>query len=183
VLPNASVQGFLASDPTTPLFTTTADATGAFSQDQATEGLPRDAFLKASANGYLDSYYYPAVPLVHDLTVKMELFKAANLATFEQIAGVTYDSTTSTLLVIVTDCNEDPVMGATVTTAPGGTVVYFGDGKPSPGTTTTDSTGIALIPNLTSGNTTINATVSNMTLRSHDFDTVAGSLSVTEIQP
>jgi hypothetical protein len=44
-------------------------------------------------------------------------------------------------------------------------------------------TGSALVANVAPSNTTIQATVGGMTLRSHNLDGVAGAIMQTEIQP
>ena len=78
-LPAASIDGFVTAAPAKPIFTLTASATGAFSHAQATDGTPLAGFLVGSAAGYVDTYYYPAVPIVADLDVEMELFTPETL--------------------------------------------------------------------------------------------------------
>jgi hypothetical protein len=183
VLANVSVEGFLAGTPT-PIFTATTDATGAFSHDQGTGGVPRDAHLRATLNGYLDTYFYPAVPITRDFAAQIQQLTTADVATIGNVGQVAIDTAKVNLIISVIDCNGVPVSGAVVTTVPAGTVRYFAGGSPSPTAVATDSmTGAALVANVPLSNTTISATVDGMTLRSHNFDTVAGAIMQTEIQP
>jgi hypothetical protein len=183
MLGDAAVEGFLVGVGSS-IFTVNSDAAGAFTHDQGTGGAPINGFLKVSLNGFLDSYFYPATPVAHDLHVQVELFSSMDIMTLGNIAQVTIDPTKAQLLVSVTDCNGLPLPGATITTVPAGTIRYFVGNMPSPTATATDAvTGAALIANAPPSNTTVNATVSGMTLRSHNFDTVAGALTQTEIRP
>jgi hypothetical protein len=181
-LPGASVQAFLVGVPAA-IFTTMTDANGAFSHDQGTGNVPRNAYLKTTLNGYLDTYFYPAVPIVHDYTTDIQLQTTADLTTLAMVAQVTVDATKGQLLIIVTDCNGTPLSGATITTTPAGTTRYFVEGAPSPTAVATDMSGVAYVANLPAGNTTLNASVAGMALRQHNFDVVAGAFVQTDIQP
>jgi hypothetical protein len=180
----ATIEGFLVGT-TSSIFTTTSDARGAFSREQGFGGVPRSAYLRASPNGYLPSYFYPAVPIASDITLAIQMLTATDLATIAMVAGIgQLDSGKAHLFVSVIDCNGMPVAGATVTTTPPGTVRYFANATPSPTSIATDAiTGSAMVANIPISNTIISATVNGMTLRSHPFDGVAGALMQTEIQP
>jgi hypothetical protein len=180
----AAVEAFLVGT-SSPIFTTTSDANGAFSRQQGFGGMPRNAFLRASPNGYLPSYFYPAVPIAGDVNLAIQMLAAEELATITMIAGINQlDPGKTNLFVSVIDCNGAPVEGATVATTPAGTVRYFADKMPSQTSIATDAiTGSALIANIPVSNTTISATVNGLTLRSHKFDGVAGALMQIEIQP
>lgn len=181
---NATVEGFLVGT-TSSIFTTTSDAQGGFSREQGLGGVPRSAFVRGTANGYVASYFYPAVPIADDVDLKIQMLTATDLATIAMVAGVgQLDPTRTNLFVSVVDCNGVPVAGATVATTPPGTVRYFANATPSPTSIATDATtGSALIANIPISNTIISATVNGMTLRSHPFDGVAGALMQTDIQP
>lgn len=182
-LANASVEAFLVGS-TAPIFMTNTDASGAFTHDQGTGGVPRDTYLRVSLNGYLDTYYYPAVPVAADLRLNIEALTSMDLATIGNVVGITIDPTKANFVVSVVDCNDNPISGATVSTVPAGTVRYFVNFTPSPTAVATDaSTGAAIVANVPVSNTTINATVDGKTLRSHNLDSVAGALMLTEIQP
>ncbi|NVB77171.1 MAG: hypothetical protein HOV81_02145 [Kofleriaceae bacterium] len=181
-LPGASIEGYLVGVPT-PIFTATAEANGAFSHEQGTGGVPRNAYLRTTLNGYITTSFYPAVPIVHDYSTNIQLLTQQDVATLAQVAQVTIDNTKGQILVAVVDCNGTPLSGATITTTPAGTIRYFVDGTPSPTAVATDMSGIAFVANVPAGNTTLSASASGMSLRSHNFDAVAGAFIQTDIQP
>ena len=182
-LTGTAVEVFLVGTAV-PIFTATSDGNGAFSHDQGTGGAPRDAYLRAAPNGYLPTYFYPAVPISGNITATLQLLTAMDVATIGAVAGITVDTTKANFLVSVIDCNGDAIAGATISTNPPGKVTYFANATPSPVAVATDAmTGSALVSSVAVSNTTINATVSGMTLRSHNLDGVAGAIMQTEIQP
>jgi len=183
-LAGAAVEGFVAVS-TTPFFTTTSDSTGRFSHSQGVGGVPLAAYVRASSNGYLQSYFYPATAIADDVDLTIQMLSAMDLATIVRIAGIeSLEPGKVNMIVSVVDCNGNPVAGATVTTTPAGTVRYFANTAPSPTSIATDAkTGAALVANIPASNTTISATVSGMTLRNQVLDGVAGVLMQTEIRP
>ena len=181
--PGATIQAFLVGVPQSPIFTTMSDATGAYSQDQGTGSTPKNAYLKVTLNGFVTTYLYPPAPIVRDFPADIQVLTNTDLQTLSNVAEVAIDSTKGLAFVAVSDCNGTPLSGATITTTPPATIRYFAEGAPVPAAVATDMTGIALIFNVQPGNTTIGAAVLGMTLRSHNFDTVAGALMQTEVQP
>ncbi|HEX7841988.1 MAG TPA: hypothetical protein VF469_31170 [Kofleriaceae bacterium] len=181
----AVVEGFQVGIPNVPIFMTTSDTSGNFTQRQGTGNVPRDAYLKITKNGYLDTYYYPAVPISDDLNVTVQMFSTMVLGKLAAAAQVNVDPTKALFAVAVIDCNGMPVGGAMVTTDPPGDVRYFDAMEnPSPVAVATDSrTGTALVANVPVSNTAINATVLGMTLHSHRVDAVPNAIMETEIQP
>jgi hypothetical protein len=179
---NASLQGFL-SGSTVPLFTTSTDANGNFSQGQGTGGVPTDAYLHITANGLLDDLVYPPVPVASSIHVDTQVFTATELGTLAMLGGVTPDPAKAQMLVVVVDCNDVPLAGATVTTVPAGTTRYLVNKQPSATAVMTDASGAAFVYNIPPSTTQINATVSGMTLRSHSVSALGGVMTQTEIQP
>jgi hypothetical protein len=107
-----------------------------------------------------------------------------DLMTIATVAGISIDMTKATFLVSVVDCNGDSVAGATITTTPPGTMLYFANGRPSTTAVVTDSfTGTAVAANVAAGTTTITAVVGTRTLTREPFESAPGVLSQTEIQP
>jgi hypothetical protein len=189
-VPDSQIQGFLVGVNTAIFTTATATDTndpttlGTFSQDQATGGSPLDAYLRASKNGYLDTFFHPAAPLTTNYSNQIEALTIDDLTTLAAVGGVTLDPSLAQILVVVRDCTGMPIGGATVSSQPSGTIRYFVNATPSASATATDSQkGVALILNTPVSNTTINAEVLGMTLRSHNMDTVGGATIQTEIRP
>lgn len=170
-----------------------SDAHGAFRQSQGTAGTPRNAYFRVTPNGYLPTYFYPAVPIVDDFSTEIVMFTQAEVATLASAAQVTIDPSLGVFIVGVTDCNRMPVGGATVSASGGqgpvGDVRYFDSTEtPSATATSTDAlTGTAVIANLPNTNITVRASVDGMTLRSHQIvempGIMTGSIIETEIQP
>ena len=182
--PGASVEGFLTSAPTTPIFSTTTDGMVRFTQSQATNGFPLDAFLHVATSGYLDTAVFPPVPLTDDLDVTAELLAPGDLTTLGSLANVTPATGTATLIVTVTDCNGAPLGGATLSASAGGTVRYFVGPMPSETALATDPmTGSALVFNVPPGMTQINAMVNGDVLRGHAVVATADAVVQTSIQP
>lgn len=181
---NGAVEGYLTGTPT-PVFTVMTDATGAFSRDQGTGGVPVDGYLKLTANGFVDGYFYPGEPIAHDLTEdRLTLLTTTDMQAVGGIGGVQIDLNMAQVIISVIDCNGNPVPGATVSTTAGGTVRYFENARPSMTAIATDAmTGSALVANVPPTNTRVDAMVEGMMLRSHLIDARQNALTQAEIQP
>jgi hypothetical protein len=183
VLANTAIEAFVVGTPT-PLFMTASNASGSFTRQQGTGGAPSDVYLHALPSGYLETYFYPAVPVSQGLDATIQALTASDLVTIGAVAQVAVDTAKVNLVISVVDCNGAPVPGATITTVPAGTIRYFVDRAPSPTAAVTDATtGAALVANVPASSTLISATVAGMTLRSHAIDGVAGTVVQTAIQP
>jgi len=183
VLANTAVEAYLVGMPT-PIFMTASNAGGSFTRDQVTGGAPSNLFVHALPSGYLETYFYPAVPVSKGLNATIQAITASDLVTIGAVAQVAVDTAKVNFLISVVDCNGAPVPGATITTVPAGPIRYFAGQAPSPSAVATDAiTGAALVMNVPADNTLINATVAGMTLRSHAVGGVAGAVIQTEIQP
>lgn len=193
----ASIEAFLADDPTKTLINSaTSGGDGGFVMQQGTGGFARNAYLKVTQNGYLDTYYYPAVSIAGDVDVQVQLLTMADAAKLASLMGIAQlDLTKDLFLISVVDCNDHAIGGATVSTEPMGAAVhYFTDSPgPTPSSTAiaTDSViGTAVAANVPVSNTSIQATVPSptdpsmiLTLHSHSIDAMSGVVIQTEIQP
>ena len=180
---NASIAGELPGLGT-PVFTIHSDASGKFSQSQATGGLPLDINLAVSAGGYVDTYYYPGRPVTHDITMPVQLLTPAAATTLAMAASVKMvDATNGAMLFTVDDCNGAPVAGATITTSPAGKVRYFNGVQPAPSATATDTAGVAMVAELPPGNVTLTATVNGMTYKTRNYQVVGGAFIQTIVEP
>jgi hypothetical protein len=183
---DAPVQGFQV-DLASPIFTVITDhQEGMFSRSQGTGTAPRSLYLHVSLNTYVDTYFYPAVPIVKDVQTELQLFTQEDLLVIGGAIGVNPDPTKALLAVTVTDCFGNPLGGAKVSTLPAGSAVLYLDSNltPQKGLESTDmKTGTALIVDAPPANVIIMATFNNMTLRAHSIAARAGALTQTEIQP
>jgi hypothetical protein len=168
------------------------DGKATYSVTHTTGMAKRDIYFHVHANGYLDTYYYPALSLVADLHVDPILLfptdaMAQLVAALKQMGlTVTPDSSKATVIVGVVNCQDAAVGAAKVKLTPSaGTMVYLDSGvNPNVNATETDPmTGAALILNAPPVSITVDATVAGMSLYSHPITGFANSVTQTEIQP
>jgi hypothetical protein len=161
----------------------TSSAPGRFSISIATGGTPVDGHLQLKKSGYLPTYAYPARPMAANDSTNVLMITSGELTALAAAAGITPQAGKGLIGVIVRDCSGTPLRGATVSTNPAGTLRYSAGGIPSQTAMATDSTGLALIANVTAGNVTIMASASGHTLRQHVVNARADAITLTEIQP
>ena len=168
------------------------DGKAVYSVSHSTGGAQRDIYFHVHANGYLDTYYYPALHLVADLHADpILMFPTDAMA---QLAGalnqmglmVTPDPSKAAVIVGVVDCQDAALGAAKVKITPSaGTMVYLDSGvNPNVNATETDpTTGAALIINAPPLSITVDATVAGMALYGHPITGFAGSVTQTEVMP
>jgi hypothetical protein len=183
--PIAGVTVVLQNAQMNPVFTTTSDAAGNFNFALNTNRTPAAGFdLFASASGKVNTYYYPARDITHDLTIPtlavLSMQEATNLSLGATGAPPTMGD--GSILLTVNDCNGLPLSGATVA-ATAGTVRYFTGVQPSMTTAATDAGGVVLVANVPPGKVTLTARVMGMTLPAKSFTAVADTFIQTELQP
>ena len=172
------------NNPDVLIKTVMTGADGSFSYTLETASMAQDLFLRIVPTGFIETRYYPAGPLTHDLRTDVYVFTGMTLATFASVAGIAIDPMKAIFVAIVTDCNGDAVGEAKVTTKPSGTILYLDGGRPSTTATATDKmTGTAYAVNLDAGSTMITATVGSMTLQRSPVDGVPGVIVQAEIHP
>jgi hypothetical protein len=179
----ANVEAFTAADVS--LGTDTSDGTGAFSISVATGGDPVDGYLLATANTYIDTYLYPPYPIAADVdNASALLVSSENFALLPILAGTQQPDGQGFVGVVVVDCNNEPVMGAVVTTIPEGVVRYTGEsGVPVAGPTSTNADGLAVVFDVDPGNVIVDATVQGMSLREHTVEVRADVVTTTIVAP
>ncbi|HEY1553064.1 MAG TPA: hypothetical protein VGG28_34775 [Kofleriaceae bacterium] len=182
-VPNTSVTGYLDGLPGSA-FSTTSDGSGTFSVDQNTGGAPLAFHVLASATGYLSTMLYPSAPLIESTEVDPQLFAMDKLEYVASLAGLTLDMTQDQIILQVVDCSGLPLGGATVTSDPPGTVVYFQDSKPMPSAMMTDDTNaVVLIANVPPNSTEIYASAGETMFSTLSIDAAPGVLIQAAIQP
>ena len=185
-VPGATLDVLLRNDPNgTPLTSGVTDANGTATLTVATGGVPISSFVRVT----------PA-----DTYLTTELFAPAVQAASQPAPGVLLDTTTVSLLgigagqtqqaanglgiVLVLDCDQLPVAGATVT-PPTGTVVYAAsNGQPDPGLAATSEVGLAFVFNITPGEDLLfDAEVMGMSLQDNTVRAVANQIVSLAIAP
>ncbi|HUS68096.1 MAG TPA: hypothetical protein VMZ28_26365 [Kofleriaceae bacterium] len=174
-----------ADDPTDPaLDMDNTDAEGLFSITAATGGVPSDAYLYATKNGFLPTRLFPPLPVASDIPmapiplITTDLLNTLMLFT----AGLDQDPEKGILVVIVADCEDQPAAGATVSLSPaGGDIIYANAmGLPDTDRTTTSDQGLVFIFNAPTGAVTVDAEVGGESLHEHVVTVVGGAAEDTE---
>jgi hypothetical protein len=202
-----TVNAYAAGNPTPVGSDVSAnDGTGAYSITLDNPGgTPIDGYAKAvpgsicgtgSNQACMDVYLTPPTPIYEDIpnaivrTVSQNNFALIYLLTGESAPAD--HAGTAVVGMIVTDCQNNPLAGATVSSTPAGTgptmgVHYNSGGLPSGSATQTDTDGFAYIMNLPPGNVTVRAEYGGMTLRAHVIVAHAwdtdNALNTTTIRP
>lgn len=164
------------------LATSTSDAMGNFTLSALpTGGAPLDAYLKASSSTQLTTYVYPAHPLAASLTMTPVLMlDAGQLAFIAGVAGVTVTPGTSTVVVLVLDCANHPIQGATVTVQQNGMDV----GQQFTSSMSMGGTIVFNVPaDTATGGTTVGATYMGMTFPTHPVTAFADGIVATVVRP
>lgn len=181
---NAAVVGQLSG---TQAFTTNTDATGKFSKSLNSGNAPLKMDLAVSANGFLDTYYYPAYLVTADAHYDVELFSQQDANMLAAAAQITLDATKGTILMTLDDCNGKPLQGAKVALPnglPNGASIHYFDRVTPSGATSTDAFGVAMVANLPPGNILLSGTTAdNMTLKTNTIQIVANAFIQTQVQP
>ncbi|HUJ60763.1 MAG TPA: hypothetical protein VLX92_19810 [Kofleriaceae bacterium] len=167
-----AIAAYAPSDETTALATATTDAQGNYTLAITTHGAPVDLFVKASKASYMDTYLYPAAPLVADTPMSdVNMITPSNFSSLSTFAGGNQMSGKGVIALAVLDGSGMPVTGATVSSDPASNPYrYDGSGGiPSSTATSTSSDGYAYMFNVP-GQVTITASKSGATFKSHAVD-------------
>lgn len=181
----ANIQAFATGTTTSPLASTTSAASGAYSMNTVTGGNPLNAYVKAVATSYLDTYLIPPWPLTAGFdNASVIMLSGSTLGLLAQLTGATQSMSNGFVALVVLDCNNDPVAGATVTvTGTHGAIKYMSSNFPSGSATATDVDGIAFIFDVAPGTVTVDASVNGMSLREHSVNVIANTLTATVVTP
>ena len=184
-LSGVAVSAFSNSDDTTPIMSTTSDATGAYSLTIATNGVPVDGYVKATITGFVDTYLYPPAPLVADFdsaSINMVNTDTINLLS-DTLCHSAQMLTNGAVAIEVVDATGATVGGAVATASPAPSkICYDSNGFPNSTAMVTATDGLAYMLNVT-GDVTVGATLTGMTFTSHHVNARVGALTTTLISP
>lgn len=162
--------------------TATTDAAGAYALTLDTDGVAIDGYLLAKADGYKDTYLYPAGPFSADARASMLLLTDSTFDLAGTLAQVAQEPAKGWIGVMAVDADGNPVAGVTIKTTPAGTVRYGAGGYPSATATVTDADGRAYVFNVPAGKVTIGAMKAGMKFQAHAVTARAGQVTTTLIQ-
>lgn len=165
----------------TPLATATSDAQGKYSVMVATGSLPVDAYIKATKQGFVDTYAYPGAAWIADATNADA--NMINTTTFNLLVGFGGGSSTKGVIALgVFDAAMKEVEGATVASTPASGVYKYSDASGLPtSTTATAADGHAFMFDVPDGEVTVKANKAGATFKPHALSAKAGAFTTTVI--
>jgi len=183
-LEGVTIAAYKRGNDTTPVATTTNDASGNYTPTDETGSVPVEGDVKATIASYLDTYLYPPAALSADFA-GASIFLVTQ-GTVDLLSNLLCNSPQMTsngvVATLVIDGSMNPVAGATVSSDPAPSkVCYNQGGTPNKMAMMTDTDGIAYLLNVT-GDVTVSASKSGSTFASHDVDARAGAFTTTIIQ-
>jgi len=172
-----------------PLDSLTSGSDGTFTSGNiVTAGVPFDGYVKSSHVDYRVSYLYPPTPVAASLTgVPVAMISVASFTQLNQLLQQN-DTANGALFLTVTDCNNMPLAGSTLT-ATHGTVTDLGSLQ-------SQLAGIFIVSNVPDGSVDVTASFGSMTfptrtLVAHKEERVGsgsgqqtnGTLTITAVRP
>jgi hypothetical protein len=182
-----TIEAFRNGNESTPIATTTTDASGNYSLTIQTNGESIDGFLKAAKTGFKITYLYPPYPLMMDFGMaSVIMVTPTTYDALSNISGGGQQPGNGLIGMVVTD-GTNPVAGATVSTNPAGTYRYNAMVGtvvlPTSSATSTHTDGIAYAFNVPPGQVTVGAMKTGQTFSSHGLKAWADDLTTTVIVP
>lgn len=151
---------------------------------------PIAAYLKATSNGFIDTYVFPPTTIFEDQDNTPVIFVTPLLfnTLLPVIAATPQDPGNGAMIVAATDCEQQPMEGAVLSITPNAGTIHYANATGLPGQqgdfAATQTTGVTYFLNLPPGAYTVNATAPDGTnLRSVPVKIFADSSSTAIIAP
>lgn len=181
----ATVGAYSNADDSTPVATTTTDASGNYTLTIDTHGVALEGYIKATMTDLVDTYLYPPGAITADYAdAALNMLAPATLDLLANtLCRANQDTAMGMIALEVADASKTPIQGATVSSDPAASLYcYDGGSLPSPSATATDTDGIAYMFNVT-GDVTVSATKMGTTLKPTMLKARAGAVTTTLVQP
>jgi hypothetical protein len=183
-VPNGNIQ-VMPRTATNLLAQQATDANGNYTITLPTNGVPLDVRFHASVAGFVDTWYYPPVPLVKDTSVTPSMVDNMTYPALGQLCGgVTVDTTMTQMFVATVDCANNGLANATVAvmpTNPNTQIRYYTQGGTC-NTTGTDTTGTVFVYNAPPTNMVLTGAQMGTPLRQTSVSGVGGTVTEAFIQ-
>lgn len=171
----------------TPLDTATTTAEGEFDLTVPLGATGFTGWLEFSGPTTVSTIYHPRPVITRDTFKRMDvpLLSTATMELFGTLLELTPDPARGHLLLVVEDCDEARVSGATFSAAAadGDTVTAYADGlAPSTDATETDESGIGALFNVPVGTTTVEADLGADNIGSVEVLVRAGWMTQTSVR-
>jgi hypothetical protein len=182
-LAGVAISAFKVGDESTALGTATTDAQGKYTMTLTTNNMPVDCYFKATKSGFVDSYSYPAGPLVKDYPMgDANMLDTSTYGLLVSFGGG--HSGNGVIAMGVFDASGMPIEGATVESNPASGAYKYSDASGFPTSTSgTAADGHAFMFDVPPGNVTVNAIKSGTQFHSHQLNARADKFTTTVIAP
>jgi hypothetical protein len=181
--PNVPVVG--VRDPSAQqFFATNTDPNGAFSAGAPIGNTPLDGHYDVGTAAQGMTYFYPPRPFDDDFSVGLSLMSPSEIQQLYSLFGVAFDPQRGSMFIQIVDCDYKPVMGASLTISPAGSVYYLINGTPSQTAASTDASGAVIVMNQPAGIVMISAKNSVGDFHKYQIPVRAGAvLTQMALQP
>lgn len=175
--PEANVTIEVSSAPAgDPYLTTTSAEDGSYSFALASGGNPMHAFVTLRKSGKLTSVFVPDALDGDLIDVYSPITTSGAVGTLYFASGVSRRASAGTLLVMVRDCDGNPISDAVVTIQPPPSRMVYTNaaGSPDLGLDATSATGLVYALNAPAGRVSVTATKAGATFLTHDVVILEG---------
>lgn len=186
----ATIAGYRHSDESAPIAMATTGTDGTFTLTLETGGAALDGYLKASREGFKETYLYPNVPISTDTAAPIIMLDQAAYGLVSQSALVTQQAGNGLVALVVFDGTSStamPVTGATISVDPEIAATeyrYNENGRPSGTAQVTSGDGVAYVFNAPPDvSITVSAAKTGTTFQTHGLKARAGQFTTTFITP
>jgi hypothetical protein len=182
-----AINAYKTGNPAVLANATTA-ADGTFALSIPSGGNAVDGYIKATKATYRDTYLDPPTVIYQNLAgAAVLILQPQTFSLLVGLAGATQSDANGTIGLVILDCDNNPVAGATVAAQVNGADVgmtrYTNGMLPSNTATMTDATGLAFVFDVPPGDVTVSAQVGGQALRSHVVAIHALANTTTAIRP
>ena len=156
----AMIEAYRNGSDSSPVATTTTDASGNYTLTITTNGQALDGYVKATSPGLIDTYLYPPYPLTANFDgASINMISDLTFGLLGSLCDADHVSGMGTIAILVYDANMMPVEGAAVTSTPAaGKTCYNGAPLPDPTATVTAADGVAYLLIVAPGQVSVGAT-------------------------
>lgn len=182
----ARIEAYQSSDDVTPIAEATTDVLGNYRLTIATDGMtPFDGYLRAQADGYVDTYLYAPGALAANYDgAPIRMTTADTLDALELVCGAAQLSGNGMIVAVVGDDLHAPVEGATVESTPSANKYCYNgsDGLPDSVRLTTNTDGAGYAFNVT-GPVSVSASKGSATFKARNVTSRADVVTIVLIAP
>lgn len=183
-----SIDFFPPDEMPPAIASTKTGSDGRFTLQLVTELKPVDGVGRFTKNGFINEWFYPGQPLARSyagLEGLMGRTSDLDNPLIGLVFGTSFDATKGLAAILVLDCNNTPIEGATITLDPPAEKMIYADSTalPSPLLTETSRAGAVYGWNMPVGSITITGQVGGKPLHGHVFKTHMGEISLTLLTP